>query len=216
MFKLYGATKFDLSPKNASIHFLRLKEISLISACASTFSADFDEAAYARQYFLIGGSGRFSAGRESGEISVTLPSPIISAYTPLRLEYGECDQLVLHVANEVLKRYLAVLIGQKVNREIVFENDTAAAPALTNLRRAVFHFASDYNARGHNFSDLLVAETERMLVMKFLMTNWHNYTHLLLREPLKATRSVVGKVEEFIRQIGISPSILRRCLPWQT
>ena len=199
MFKLFGATRFDLSSKNASINFLRLQELTLISACASAFSVDFDEATFVRQYFLIGGSGRFSAGRESGEISVNSPGPIVSAHTPLKLQYEECDQLVLHVANETLKRYLGVLIGQEVNREIVFENDTAVGPALNNLRRAVFHFASDYNARGRNLPDLVVAETERMLIMKVLITNWHNYTHLLLREPPKITLSGVRKVEEFIR-----------------
>ena len=52
------------------------------------------------------------------------------------------------------------------------------------LRRRIFHFAIDYNQRGNFFSDLAAAEVERMVIMKFLMCHRHNYTHLLLREPL--------------------------------
>jgi transcriptional regulator GlxA family with amidase domain len=37
-----------------------------------------------------------------------------------------------------------------------------------------------------------------MVIMKFLMCHRHNYTHLLLREPLPGTASAVRTVEEFI------------------
>jgi len=44
----------------------------------------------------------------------------------------------------------------------------------------------------------LRAEVQRMVIMKFLMCHRHNYTHLLLREPLPSTPSAVRAVEEFI------------------
>jgi transcriptional regulator GlxA family with amidase domain len=37
-----------------------------------------------------------------------------------------------------------------------------------------------------------------MMIMNFLMCHRHNYTHLLLRQPLPSTRSAVRAVEEFI------------------
>ena len=66
------------------------------------------------------------------------------------------------------------------------------------LRRRVFHLAIDYNEHGTFFSDLAAAEVERMVIMKFLMCHRHNYTHLLLREPLQVSSTAVRAVEEFI------------------
>ncbi len=66
------------------------------------------------------------------------------------------------------------------------------------LRRRVFQFALDFNERGTFFSNLASAEVERMVIMKFLMCHRHNYTHLLLREPLAASPGAVRAVEEFI------------------
>ena len=37
-----------------------------------------------------------------------------------------------------------------------------------------------------------------MVIMKFLMCHRHNYTHLLLREPLPASSTAVRVVEEYI------------------
>jgi transcriptional regulator GlxA family with amidase domain len=71
-------------------------------------------------------------------------------------------------------------------------------PAVGRLRRGAFHFASDYNARGKNLSDLVITETERILIMKFLMSNWHNYTLFLLKTPPQPSNSAVRKVKEFI------------------
>ena len=48
------------------------------------------------------------------------------------------------------------------------------------------------------FSDLAAAEVERMIIMKFLMCHRHNYTHLLLREPLPVSSTAVRAVEEYI------------------
>jgi transcriptional regulator GlxA family with amidase domain len=69
---------------------------------------------------------------------------------------------------------------------------------MNSLRRSLFLFASDFNARGSLFSDLAAAELERAVVMKFLMSHQHSYTDRLLRQPLSSTRSAVRIVEEFI------------------
>jgi AraC-like DNA-binding protein len=106
--------------------------------------------------------------------------------------------MVLRIEDKALQRYLGVLIGRHVDKELTFRAVTTSNPAIGSLRRAVFHFASDYNARGNNLSDLVKTETERILIMKFLISNWHNYTHLLLRQPPQSTPSTVRKVEEYI------------------
>ncbi|MGA7803363.1 helix-turn-helix domain-containing protein [Bradyrhizobium sp.] len=203
MARLFGATRLEPAPRGIervgiSANVLRLREVSLVWARhAGPLSLAFAGGSFIRQYFTIGGRGRFSAGALSGEISVRAPSPVIPAFTPVDLDFDDYNQLVLRIEHTALTRYLAVLLGRGLNKELVFHHN-ASNPALNSLRRSVFLFVSDYNARGKNLSELVTAETERMLTMKFLMSNWHNYTMLLLRQPPRSAPSAVRKVEEYI------------------
>ncbi|MDB5604222.1 MAG: AraC/XylS family transcriptional regulatory protein [Bradyrhizobium sp.] len=204
MSKLFGATRFEAARSGVerlgvSANVLRLRETCLIWAqYAGQLSLGFAEGSFVRQYFTISGKGRFSAGALSGEISVRGPSPVIPAFTPIELEFEQYNQLVLRIEHKALKRYLGVLLGEDLSsKELVFHHN-ASNPVLHSLRRSVFLFVSDYNARGKNLSDLVTAETERMLTMKFLMSNWHNYTLSLLRQPPRSSPSAVKKVEDYV------------------
>jgi AraC-like DNA-binding protein len=201
MSKQFGTTRFDTGPGGhaCTAHYLHLNDVTLIHArYPQRHSLGFGEASFVRQYFTLRGAGRFAAGTRLGELSVGSPSPIIPAYTPVDLDFEQADLLVLRIEYSALKRYLAVLVGREIDRDIVFHDDTMMNPAVGSLRRGAFHFASDYNARGQNLSDLVVVETERMLIMKFLMSNWHNYTLELLRKPPEVSNSAIKKVKEFI------------------
>jgi len=203
MSRLFGATRFEAAQNGVErsgvrANILRLNEVCLIWAqFKGPLRLSFGEGSFVRQYFTVSGKGRFSAGAQSGEISVHSPSPVIPAFTPVDLEFEQYNQLVLRIEYKALKRYLGVLLGQDLSKELGFHHN-AANPALNSLRRSVFLFVSDYNARGKNLSDLVTAETERMLTMKFLMSNWHNYTTSLLRQPPRSAPSAVRKVEEYI------------------
>jgi len=203
MSRLFGATRFEADPRGVdhagvSANVLRLRETSLIWAqYDGKLSLGFSEGSFVRQYFTIGGKGRFSAGLQSGEITVHCPSPVIPPFTAVDMEFEQYNQVILRIEYKALTRYLSVLLGAELDRELVFHHN-AANPALNSLRRSVFLFMSDYNARGRNLSDLVSAETERMLTMKFLMSNWHNYTLSLLRQPPRSAPSAVRKVEEYI------------------
>jgi len=94
-------------------------------------------------------------------------------------------------------RNLSALLGQDVDT-LAFDNTSDRQPAMEALRRRIFQFATDFNERGAFFSDLATAEVQRMVIMKFLMCHRHNYTHLLMREPLPSAPSTVRAVEEFI------------------
>src|SRR5450432_88067 len=203
MASLFGATRFEADRRGVersgvSANVLRLKETSLIWVhYPERLSMGFSEGSFIRQYFTISGKGRFFAGSQSGEISVRGPSPVIPPFTPVDVEFEPYNQLVLRIEYRALTRYLAVLLGEDLDKELVFHHNEAN-PALNSLRRSVFMFVSDYNARGKNLSDLVSAETERMLTMKFLMSNWHNYTLSLLRQPPRSGPSAVRRVEEYI------------------
>ncbi|MFX4520389.1 hypothetical protein ABTA72_19575, partial [Acinetobacter baumannii] len=83
-------------------------------------------------------------------------------------------QLVLRIEFSALARYLGILIGQDVDRKLVFDETADRQPAMEALRRRIFQFALDYNERGAYFSELAAAEVERMIIMKFLMCHRHN------------------------------------------
>ena len=200
----YGLTSFDMKPSESKFEFrtnhLHMANLGL-SYCAygCGVTLGFGEASFVRQIFNIDGVARYVAGSQSGEIAPGASTPVISRWTPLKLEFKPgYRQLVLRIEFDALRRYLGALIGQELSEELVFDKTEEPQPAMKSLRRSIFQFASDFNERGLFFSELAAAEVERTVIMKFLMCHRHNYTHLLLREPLPSTSSAVRTVEEFI------------------
>jgi AraC-like DNA-binding protein len=181
------------------VNHLQMTGIGL-SYCAfsSDVSLEFRQASFIRQIFNIDGTGRYATGGHSGEISRGSWTSVISGGAPLKLDFESgYRQLVLRIELNALKSNMSALIGEEVS-ELIFDQTEAHQPAMSSLRRGIFQFASDFNERGRYFSALAGAEVERMVIMKFLMCHRHNFTHLLLREPLPSTSSSVRLVEEFI------------------
>lgn len=204
LFTVYGATSFEIGRANQAFaidaNHLQLGGIGL-SYCdyATDVSVGFGEATFVRQFFNIEGVARYAAGKQTGEILPGSWSPILSARDPLKLDFRSgYRQLVLRIEFDALVSNLSLLVGQDVGRNLVFDENADRQPAMEALRRRVFQFALDYNERGTFFSDLAAAEVQRMIIMKFLMCHRHNFTHLLLREPLPASSAAVRAVEEYI------------------
>ncbi len=200
----HGLQSFDIAPGEKAFgvraNHLQMTTVGL-SYCAydSDVTMGFGEASFVRQIFSIDGAGRYAAGGHSGEIGSGSWTPILPAGAPLKVKFGSgYRQLVLRIEFDALLRNMSALIGQEVSGNLVFDQTEERQPAMQALRRRIFQFAADFNERGVYFSELAAAEVERMVIMKFLMCHRHNYTHLLLREPLPATSSAVRIVEEFI------------------
>ena len=203
LFTVFGATRFDIpaGQENFEVraNHLQIGGVGLsYCGCAGAASLEFGEASFVRQIFNISGTGRYEAGDASGEISPGSWSSILPAHTPVKLDVKPgYRQLEVRIELDTLRRCLGALLGQEITGKLEFQH-TSYTPAMTSLRRRVFLFAAEYNERGAYFSDLVTAEVERMLVMNFLMCHRHNYTHLLLRQPLPSAPSAVRTVEEFI------------------
>ena len=203
-FAFLGLQSFDMA-RSESAFGVRANHLQTgnlgLSYCAysSDVTLGFKEASFVRQIFSIDGVGRYAAGRQSGEIGSGSWTPVLPPCTPLKLEFKSgYRQLVLRIELKALRRNLAALIGQELSEELVFDETELRQPAINSVRRSVFQFASDFNERGTFFSELAAAEVERTVIMQFLMSHQHNYTHHLLREPLPAPASAVRAVEEFI------------------
>lgn len=199
----FGATRLEPGADRdgfaARINHLQLGGLGL-SYCeyATDVSLEFGEASFVRQIFNISGSGQYEAGGHSGDITPGSWSSILPAQAPLKLDLKRgYRQLVLRIEFDALLRNLSALLGQDVDT-LAFDSTSDRQPAMEALRRRIFQFATDFNERGAFFSDLATAEVQRMVIMKFLMCHRHNYTHLLMREPLPSAPSTVRAVEEFI------------------
>ena len=203
LFTVFGATRFDIPPSQETFE-VRANHLQIgglgLSYCgyAGAASVEFGGASFVRQLFNISGAGRCEAGNASEEIAPGSWSSVLPAHTPVRLDVKPgYSQFVLRIEFDALVRSLSALLGQDVDM-LVFDRIEDRQPAMQALRRRIFHFATDFNERGAFFSDLAAAEVQRMVIMNFLMCHRHNYTHLLLREPLPSTPSAVRAVEEFI------------------
>ena len=204
LFGFYGACHFDIARQNSEFavraNHLQIGDLGL-SYCdyANDVSVGFGEATFVRQIFNLQGEGQYTIDGKSAEIARGGWTPVLPAAAPLRLDFkSRYCQFVLRIELSALLRNLGILIGQPVSHDLAFDQTEARNPAMAALRRRVFDFANDFNARGAFFSDLAAAEVERMVIMKFLMCHRHSYTDLLLREPLPGGASAVRKVEEFI------------------
>ena len=203
LFSVYGANSFDVRRKNGAFALnadhLQIGGLGLsYGEYTGDVSIGFGEVSFVRQCFSIEGASRYTASKQSAEITPGSWTPVLHAQ-PLKFDHQSgYRQLVLRIEFDALLRNLSALLGQDVGRNLVFDETPAPQAAMEALRRRIFHLAIDYNERGAFFSDLAAAEVERMVIMKFLMCHRHNHTHLLLREPLPVSSIAVKAVEEFI------------------
>jgi AraC-like DNA-binding protein len=201
----YGATRAHVrsGPDKFSLHANNLQMVDLgLSYTATTglVAVDFPSASFVRQIFNIQGAGRVTFGSWSEPIRPGLWTSVLPAGMASSIELGpNYSQLVLRIEVAALRRYMSALIGREADRELVFSPQTSVGnPAMHALKLRVFQFASDFNSRGIYFSSLANAEVERMMIMKFLMCHRHNYSDLLLREPIPTSASPVKLAEEYI------------------
>src|SRR5258708_2503326 len=145
MSRLFGATRFEADPRGVdhagvSANVLRLRETSLIWAqYDGKLSLGFSEGSFVRQYFTIGGKGRFSAGLQSGEITVHCPSPVIPPFTAVDMEMEQHNAVILRLAYKARTSYLSVLLAAALNKGPVVHHN-AANSARTRLRRSTVLF----------------------------------------------------------------------------
>jgi AraC-like DNA-binding protein len=204
IFSLFGATSFDVLKREsrfeARANSLQVGDLRVYyCAFASDVAVGFGEVPFIRQIFNIDGKVRYSGENVSGEVAQGSCSGILPAGVPLRFDFkSSYRHLVLRIEQEALQRYLGALLGQRIEKKLVFADASARHPAMTRVRRMIFQLASDFNTRSALFSELATAEMARIAIMEFLMHNPHNHTDLLFREPPASSLSAVKIVEEFI------------------
>lgn len=203
LIKVYGASSFDLrSPRGFAMcgDHLQIGGVGLsYVGYNGDVSVGFDEVSFVRQLFCIEGIARVRTSRQEGEVVPGSWSSLLLAQRPLTFDFlSDYRHVALRIESEVLSRTMGALIGEDIGHKLTFDEGSPLRTAMEALRRRVFNLAIDFNERGVSISNLAATEVARTVVIKFLLTHRHNYTHLLSREPPCATSAAVRTVEEFI------------------
>lgn len=153
-----------------------------------------------QQVFSIDGAGHVTAGGLDEEIGREGTSSVIPPLVPANFEYrAGSSHIVLRIKHRSLLDQLGVLLGDQVDRPLVFSDISQSLRAAVGaLRHRIFNFANEMNLHGQFLSEPVLAEIERMVLVAFLICNRSNYTPLLMRDPQTANRTVVQRVEGYI------------------
>lgn len=119
-----------------------------------------------------------------------------------RLKYSsDFEHLLVRIKPQRLTKKLSALIGRPVDPPLKMATDinpdsVAAAAQFRLLEFVVGELDRDDDA----LPSLVLAELEQALIVAFLCSNRHNYSHLLDGQPRASAPRQVRRVEEYIEQ----------------
>lgn len=204
LIKSYGARKFDLPDGEvgfkAVANKVQLPRVS-ISFCHynNPVQIEFPEADYARQQFVLYGSG-FSIIRGKS----TAINPAVSFVTAPNTEIGlDCEagfeQLVLTITTDALVNQLSHILGSALKQPLEFFGPVDLQQSSgRRLSRFIRHFVSELDAEPSNIPKPLLAEMEDTLITAFLLSNAHNTGEIVERGPVSIAPWQVKRAEEYI------------------
>jgi len=198
----FAVTSFDLPSKDrgfeARVGHLQIGEVGLYYCdYADRVSLGFGEVPLVRQIFNVSGSASYS-GDAQEDIAEGAYSSVLQSHSALKFEFSpNYRHLVLRIEEDALHRHLSSLLGLEIGN-LIFHDSVGNPPMMQRLQRLVFQFARDFDGLAGRFSPLAAAEITRGMIMDFLISHAHNFSHLLFRTPPVAHVSATRRVEEFI------------------
>jgi AraC-like DNA-binding protein len=145
------------------------------------------------------GSAAVTIGRQ--QIPITPRSScIVSHGIPAVVEYcRDYEQVMLRVDAGALKTKLAAIAGHPIPNDIVFQPDvdlqTPAAKFLRAMFDAIVQLIDQANT---SIPSLALAELEQALMVAFLASNRHNYSHWMEGVPPSVAPWQVRRAEDYI------------------
>ena len=104
----------------------------------------------------------------------------------LRVKYSsDFEHLILRIKPQRLVKTLSELIGRPVD-PLRMATNIRPIPAMAVAQRRLVEFvARELDRVDASLPDLVLAELEQALVVSYLNCNLHNYSHLLVRDPVR-------------------------------
>lgn len=118
----------------------------------------------------------------------------------IRLKYSaDFKHLILKIRPEALIKKLSALIGNPVNTPLK-PSGQLDGPALEAERRLLQFAITEIDRADGTLSALFLAELEQALIVAFLCSNQHNYSHWLSGPLLTVAPWQVRRAEEYIEE----------------
>lgn len=212
LFAAYGADRFDKHDEEFGIqaNLARLNSTG-IAFCAydGAASLSFPESQIIRQMFSIGGSASFRTKGRTRPIEGW--SPIIAGDARLNLDFTPgYRQLVVRIDAAALEQLLKSILGDDSDTSLRFTAGDGDPAVMTHVRQEVFRLAEELERFGDGYSPVAVAELERALMVRMLLSHRHNFSERLQRSAPRANRTVIDIVESYIEAHWNEPLDLER------
>jgi len=147
----------------------------------------------------VAGSGSGTAAGETvdiGDVGTLIGSPGM----PVELHYSpDFETITVQLNASAVQRKLAALIGAEVNGKLVFDPALDLENPVNRLWWRLLRFLIDEVERREDDLPLAaLGEIEQALIVMFLKTNRHSFSHLLDRRHPDAAPRQVRLAEEYI------------------
>lgn len=178
-------------------------QLQHIGVAYGTFGANvhlaFPEAGYFALLFPIRGKGEIVSGGNSVPLAVG-SSATISPHAGHKASYSaDYQYLVLRIDAQALTRKLEAITGTAVREPLrMAPRQDLRQPAAQMLQQYLPLLVDTLSAAYPPFPEWWTSQTEQLLMTLFLCGHWHNYSHLLEREPPRAAPWQVQQAEDYI------------------
>jgi AraC-like DNA-binding protein len=194
----YFDVRQDSRPFHVAWNYARLKQLDLGYAhYNSAVSVGVAGINMVRQMFSLTGSSRTAFGSRQFT-SDRQHSSLIPAGVEARVDRGAGHgELRLRIDATALKVKLGAIIGTSIARNLEFAAPEGQ-PELQRLHRLLIFLAGQLDCEETKIPDQVLAEYEQLVMVTFLTSNRHNFSHLLERTQPAPGPWQVRLVEEYI------------------
>ena len=167
----------------------------------AAIAASLSQADFYLQGFPLKGAGSFVLDGAEGLVS--RKRGIVSGPgADMRINYsGDFKHLILRIKPEKLTRTLSGLIGGPVDPPLKMASSLEPIPEKAAAQRRLLEFVvRELDRDDDPLPALVLAELEDALVVSYLTSNRHNYSHLLDSSAPAVAPSLVRRTEEYIEK----------------
>jgi hypothetical protein len=204
---LFSVRSFDVNREvqqdfDAHLNHYQLNDVGLSFArYGSSIEASLSHTDFYLQGFPLRGNGSFAV--DGSETIVSRRRGLVTGMgAEVRLRYSpEFEHLIVRIKPQALIKKLSALIGRPVDPPLTMVTDIAPDSQTAAAQFRLLEFViGELDREDASLPPLVLAELEQALLVAFLCSNRHNYSHLFNEQPLAPAPWQVRRVEEYIEQ----------------
>jgi AraC-like DNA-binding protein len=186
----FRATLNNKSFENSSLSFSRF---------GAAVRTEFPESEMVAQVFPLQGNGENICGRTSAVMN----SPngiVVSANTGFKSKLdANYERIILRTSSKELTSVFSAMTGSGISGDLQFEHAVSYLTPSGRMLKGQVMFVADMLNSQQGIPDLVLRETEQLLMTSMLQANRHNHSRLFERAASEtAANWQVRRAEEFI------------------